>query len=76
MDYKAKLEARVEAIEAQIRYLAKLPFSSDWREACEERAVVGGLEDELREKRRLLDKFFPPEDEDPKFWAAEMPKLY
>jgi len=75
MGYKKKLEARVEAIEAQIRYLARLPFSSDWEEACEERAVVGGLEDELREKRHLLAKFFPPEDEDPEFWDREAPKL-
>ena len=76
MDYKKRLEVRVEAIEAQIRYLARLPFSNDWREACAERAVAGDLEDELAEKLRLLDEFFPNREEDPAYWDRLTGRLY
>ena len=70
-----KLKARVEEIQGQINYLAALPFSNTFEEACAERAVACDLEDELSEKQRLLAKFFPPHEEDPEFWAAEMPKI-
>ena len=78
MDYKKRLESRVEQLEAQVEYLSKLPFSADWREAFIERAVVCDLQDELKQKRRLLRELFPVEiePEDAKFWAAETPKLY
>jgi len=74
---REKLEARVEEIQAQIRCLAMRPFSEDWEEACAEREAVAVLEDELREKTRMLAKFFPPEPdaEDEEFWKAQTPML-
>ena len=76
MDYQVKLEARVAELEAQIQHLAELPFSDNLEEAYEERTVVRTLEDQLRERLELLDKFFPEREEDPAYWDRLTGRLY